>query len=107
MKARLPPQRLTNAEFKAMNCEINKQIIEQQKRWDADFEAMIAWTLYSHYGFSVRKLLNFRKFFYKEYQELKKFFKMDDAYPAKYKLKQVGYDVEKLIKEDEMNGIDQ
>lgn len=102
MKAKIPPK-LTNKQEKAMAEEINRQIIEREKAWDRAFEAMIAYTLYAHYGFAKRKLLNFRKFFKQEYEELKEKFLMNDTYPAEYELRKIGYDIDKLQKEDEKN----
>lgn len=100
MKVKIPPK-LNKAQEKAMTEEINRQIIECEKEWDRAFEAMIAYTLYAHYGFTKRKLLNFRKFFKEEYEYLKVKFQMNDTYPAEYELKKIGYDIDELLKEDE------
>lgn len=99
MKVKIPPK-LTNKQEKAMTVEINRQIVEQQKAWDRAYEAMIAYTLYVHYGFTCKKLLNFRKFFKQEYKELQEKFLMDDTYPAEYELKKIGYDVGKIMEND-------
>lgn len=101
MKARISfRNKLTKSEQKAFDEECKRQQMELEKRWDEDYEAMIAYTLYKHYGFTLRKLLNFRKFFIEEYKRMCAHYMMEDAYPARHELKDLGYDVEELQKGD-------
>lgn len=45
----------TAAERKAMDMEINRQIIEADKRYTDDIDAMILYTLAVHLGFGPRR----------------------------------------------------
>lgn len=49
----------TAAERKAMNMEINRQIIEADKRYTDDIDAMILYTLAVHLGFGPKRLRRF------------------------------------------------
>lgn len=42
---------LTAAEKKAMNMEINRQIVEADRRYADDIDAMVLYTLHVHLGF--------------------------------------------------------
>lgn len=43
---------LTAAEKKAMNMEINRQIVEVDRRYADDIDAMVLYTLHVHLGFA-------------------------------------------------------
>jgi len=106
MKARVPFQP-TSKQKKIFRDEIRKEVIDMTARYDIDFEAMIAWTLHKHFGFGLVRLLRFRKAFMDEYKELKQHYQMEGTYPARYLLKNnVGYDIEKIMKEDKENAED-
>lgn len=51
----------TAAERKAMNMEINRQIIEADKRYTDDIDAMILYTLAVHLGFGPKRLRRFMR----------------------------------------------
>lgn len=97
MKARIP---LNGAQKNAINKEIDRQIIERNDEWMIDIEAMVLWTLHKFNGFGTKRLLEFREHFIEEAKSLRDSYEMDDiTYPAKYYLKQMGIDIEKLYKE--------
>lgn len=45
---------LSAAEKKAMDMEINRQIVEADRRYADDIDAMVLYTLHVHLGFSAR-----------------------------------------------------
>ena len=96
------PMRMTKSQEKAMLDEIDRQIVERQKRWDRAYEAVIMWTLHKYNGFGLKRLLDYRKHFKEEYAYLCERFQMEGEYPAEYWLKELGYDVEKLIEGDNL-----
>lgn len=100
------PANLSNSQKAAINQEVRKQHAEITKQWDSDYEAMMLWVLHTCYGFGKKRLLEFRKAFMHEAQELRNFYEMpeDPAYPAKIKLKEIGIDVDRLLEEEQNNG---
>lgn len=97
MKAR---RRMSSAERRAMNQEINRQLIERNDEWLVDVEAMVLLVLHEHYGFGNKRLLRFREHFIEECKEMRRYYEMDDvSYPAKVRLKKLGIDVEQLYRE--------
>ena len=105
MKCNVPKIRLSKKQKEAMDAEIERQLVEHtvkhEARYDADLEAMVAWVLWKHYGFTLRKLLNFRRFVIEEKNIMDAKYLMGDTYPAKHMLKDIGYDVDALQKQDE------
>lgn len=95
MKATIP-YKLTNAQKKAADREIDKQIVEREKAWKWALEAMIMWTLHEYAGWGKRKLLDFRNRYNQEYEWLCERYKIEGEYPAMSKLKDIGYDVKAL-----------
>lgn len=52
---------LSAAEKKAMDMEINRQIVEADRRYADDIDAMVLYTLHVHLGFGKKRL---RKFYF-------------------------------------------
>lgn len=50
---------LTAAEKKAMDMEINRQIVEADRRYADDIDAMVLYTLHVHLGFGKKRLRKF------------------------------------------------
>lgn len=100
MKARIPRQ-MTSAEKKAMNDEINRQILEADKKYTNDVDAMILWTLHEHLGFGKKRLRRFYEAFVEIHQDLVDYYQMPDdgAWLCNRKLKDIGVDVEQWEKE--------
>lgn len=99
MKVKLP-MKLTKKQQEVLNAEINKQIVENEAQYDMDYEAAIAWVLHKHYGFSCLQLLVFRKLFQEETKRLRAGYVDGHVYPQRAALKELGYDVEALAKQD-------
>ena len=69
----------------AMMHEINQQCLEKDDLLALDVDCMVLWTLHRHLGFGVKWLHDF--------------YEMDDLYPERLKLKELGADVEQWQKE--------
>ena len=87
---------LTAAEKKAMDMEINRQIVEADRRYTDDIDAMVLYTLRVHLGFGVKRLRRFYEAFSTEHDRLIQHYEMPDDYVwlCKEKLKEIGVDVE-------------
>lgn len=85
---------------KAMDEEIKRQIMEQQDRIELDTDAAILWALHISCGFGRARLIKFYHDFLQIWREMRRQYEDDDAYAERYKLRQMGVDVEKLREED-------
>lgn len=86
---------LTAVEKKAMDMEINRQIVEADRRYTDDIDAMVLYTLRVHLGFGVKRLRRFYEAFSAEHDRLIQHYEMPDDYVwlCKEKLKEIGVDV--------------
>ena len=95
----------TAVERKAMNQEINRQILEKDEQYKENIDAMVLYVLMSHYGWKKKRLRKFWKAFIGEHKALREFYQMEDAgdneWLAHRKLKQIGVDIHEWYKEDE------
>ena len=96
MKARYA---LNSQSKDAMKKEINRQILIQQDKFLNCIDAMVLWTLRVELGFGKERLERFYKAVCLNYREMCSFFAMNDTYPAEYKLREIGVDLDKLRKE--------
>ena len=98
---------LTAAERKAMDLEINRQIAEKDKQYQADIDALVLYVLMSRYGWRKKRLREFWNAFIEEHKALTDYYLMnepgDNEWLAHRKLKQIGVDVHQWYKEDENN----
>lgn len=87
MKARIPGGGLTKAQRKAMDAEINRQIIEADKKYSTEFGKV--------------RLKKFWEALYRNHQDMVKRYEMEDAFPwwCTEQLKKLGVDVEKWNQE--------
>lgn len=79
--------------------EIRRQCVELNNEYMDDLEYMVAWVLHAHYGFGIKRLLQFRKNYIDEFKRLINVYETGDIYPARVKLKEIGYNVETLNEE--------
>lgn len=104
-KGKIFGAKLTAAETKAMNIEINRQLVERDKRWAEDIDAMVLYSLMIHKGWKKKRLHNFWKNYNKIHEDLRKFYEMesyeDNVWLAHRKLKEIGVDVHEWYKEEE------
>lgn len=87
---------LSAAEKKAMDMEINRQIVEADRRYTDDIDAMVLYTLRVHLGFGKKRLRKFYDAFSAEHDRLIQYYQMPDDYTwlCKEMLKRIGVDVE-------------
>lgn len=86
---------LTAKEQKAMDIEINRQILEADKRYTNDIDALVLYALHKHLGFGYKRLRRFWEAFNAEHKKLRDHYEMPDAngWLAQQKLKDIGVDV--------------
>lgn len=97
---------LNKAEQKAMDQEIRRQIVENDRAFDMDKEASILWMLHTRFGFGPKRLKEAWSLFYSETLKLREYYQMeqnDEGWLARQKLKDAGCDLEKWYQEWEEN----
>lgn len=101
---------LTAAEKKALTKEIRQQIVENEKKYNMDFDAMTLWTLHVCFGFGKKRLKRFWNCFIKEHQRLHEYYELpqkDNGWLYKCMVKEhLEIDLEEWYQEggDETNG---
>ena len=95
---------LTAAEKKAIDIEINRQLIEKDRQFTEDIDAMVLYTLMAHYGWKKKRLKRFWDAFIEEHKALREYYQMDapgeNAWLANRMLKEIGVDVHKWYEEE-------
>lgn len=98
---------LTAAEKKAMNIEINRQLVERDEQYAADIDAMVLYTLMAHYGWKKKRLRKFWEAFIAEHKALREYYEMnnpgDNEWLAHRMLKNIGVDINEWYKEEQSN----
>ena len=96
---------LTAAERKAMNIEINRQLVERDKQYQEDIDAMVLYALMVHKGWKKKRLRKFWDDFIKIHKELREFYQMDapgeNEWLAHRMLKEIGVDVHQWYEEEQ------
>ena len=92
---------LTPKEQKAMNEEINRQVIERHREFTDDFDYMVMRILHEHFGFGLTRLRRFYDAFSADNDALVKHYEMDDAgvYIARKQMNAIGCNIEKWNRE--------
>ena len=94
---------LTAAERRAINIEINRQLVERDKQYAADIDAMVLYTLMAHYGWKKKRLKKFWNAFNEEHKTLRDYYQMnepgDNEWLAHRMLKDIGVDIHQWYKE--------
>lgn len=91
------------AEERALDQEIKKQIVENDRAFDMDKESSILWMLHTQFGFGPKRLKLAWKLFYAETLKLREHYLMeqaDDGWLARKKLKDIGCDIEEWYREE-------
>lgn len=88
---------LTPKEQKAMNEEINRQVVERHREFTDDFDYMVMRILHEHFGFGLTRLRRFYDAFSADNDALVKHYEMDDAgvYIARKQMNAIGCNIEK------------
>lgn len=83
----------------AMMHEINQQILAKDKEYQLDIDTMVLWALKQFAGWGPKKLHDFYVFLFKEHLRVREYYELDDLYPERAKLKEMGIDVESWYRE--------
>lgn len=94
---------LTNAERKAMNIEIHKQMARYTRNHAVEIDALFLWYLHEELGFGVKRLKNVYLGFMPRLEAMCKRYEMtdegDDVWLCTQKLKEIGADLHKWLEE--------
>lgn len=95
-------RKMTNAEMKAAEREIRRQIADSVAKLERYIEATVLWRLHEKCGYGVKKMGDFLEDFQSDLQELKAFYEVegqeDTELACIYNLKSIGFDTDKLGK---------
>lgn len=88
---------LNPKEQKALDEEVNRQIIERHKEFTDDFDYMVMHLLHKHFGFGLTRLKRFYELFSEENDELIEHYEMPDGgvYIARQEMNAIGCNIEK------------
>ncbi len=91
----------TKKEQKALDEEINRQVIERDREFTDDFDYMVMKILRDHFGFGLTRLKRFYEVFSAENDALVKHYEMPDAgvYIARKEMNEIGVNIEKWNRE--------
>ena len=92
------------AEQAVLDKEINRQIVENDKKFSIDNDSSILYMLHVHFGFGKKRLKKAWKLFYAENKKLRDYYLMeveDGGWLCRQKLLQIGVDVEEWYREEQ------
>lgn len=92
--SQMAQQALKGPGQEAMSREINKQLLEADRRFALDTDSMVLWSIRQFAGWGPKKMKEFYLFMFKEHLRMREFYEMNSTYPERYKLKEKGIDVE-------------
>lgn len=84
---------------KAMDKEIDRQLLERLTELEHDIDAAVLWALHVSCGFGPKRLIKFFKDLVEIEEEMRRRFEDEDCYAERMKLKEMGVDVIALRKE--------
>lgn len=94
---------LTNAEKKAMDIEIKKELAEFTRKYALEFDALFLWYMHEVHGFGVQRLKKMFLDFSVRVDEMCDRYDMqeagEDVWLCMHKLKEIGADLEQWDKE--------
>ena len=92
---------LTPKEQKALDAEINRQLIERHSKFADDVDYMIMRILHDEFGFGLTRLRRFYEAFFANNTELVKHYENPDAgaYIAREEMNKIGCNIEKWNRE--------
>ena len=88
-------------EQRAMEAEINRQLIEKHRAFTDDFDYMVLRVLHNHFGFGLKRLRKAYDLFREDNDALVKHYEMPDAgaYIARKEMNAIGCNVEQWNRE--------
>ena len=98
----------STAQREAVEKELGRMMAEANEKNAANFDSLVLYVLYAHYGWKKDRLKKFWMAFCKEHKELCDRYRMygvgDNTWLAKKKLQEIGVDVAEWYKELENDG---
>lgn len=94
---------LSNAEKKALDMEIARQLADYTQKYELEVESMVLLVLRDEFGFGEQRLQRVHKGLSKGIDDLVNRYQMTDqdaAWLCTYKLKEEGFDISKWDEED-------
>ena len=91
----------TAKEQRAMDAEINRQLVEKNREFSDDVDYMVMKILHDHFGFGLKRLRRFYEHFMRDTEYLEKRYEMCDAstYIAREEMNALGANIEKWNQE--------
>lgn len=74
--------------------EVTQILLEKDKQYAIDVDAMVMWALHTVLGFGPKRLRKFYLAMFREHYRMRKHYEMQGTYPERYKLKDMGVDLE-------------
>lgn len=98
MKARIPYRKqMSKRETKAMNDEINRQIVENDKKFAMENDAMVLWMIHVVHKHGKKRLRRFFDQCFEEHERLRNLYQLSNdemGWLYTRKLKKIGVDIE-------------
>jgi hypothetical protein len=91
----------TNGQQAAMKKEIRRQILEHEENYTLGVLAVLMWSRHVNEGHGKVRLERMFNEFWSLYWEMREFYEMDGSFPAEHKLKEIGIDIDELMKKVE------
>jgi dGTP triphosphohydrolase len=92
---------LTSKEQKALDAEINRQLLERHRQFSDDVDYMIMKILHDRFEFDLSDLRQFYDYFVEDNAALEERYEMSDAgaYVARKEMNEIGCNIEKWNQE--------
>ena len=103
MRSKIQGYKMSKAEKQAMDREIQRQIVEYDKKNAYELDSVILWLLHEEFGFGEKRLRRFFDRFGPALDELMKRYELDEEdkiWICTYKLKEYGIDISQWRKEN-------
>lgn len=89
----------TEGQQAAMKKEIRRQILEQEENYFMGLMACFLWSMHINRGYGQKRSEEVFGEVYETYDKMREFFDTDDTFPLEFKLKQIGVDINELMKQ--------
>lgn len=97
------PVGVTPAQFNAIKSEINRQILEADKKYSVDFASAVLWALHVEFGFGAGRLRRMWNSYANLHGELRRHYEATEEevpFICRQLLKNIGVDVEQWDREE-------
>lgn len=74
--------------------EIHKVRMEYDRKATIDMDTCVLWCLHVCFGWGKVRLKRFYQALFEEHKRVREFYDIDDVYPERIKLKEIGVDIE-------------